>query len=59
MATTNHTVDRLNQAAQEHRITTGELDPDGPALHHDDKRLLVGDEVVTAATNGTSAPTGG
>jgi len=49
MAGTNNTVDRLNQAAQRHRIETGELDPDGPSLHqHDDgERLLVGDHVVT------------
>ncbi len=49
MANTNHTVHRLNQAAQHHRITTGDLDPTGAALHHDTvyQRLLVGDEVVT------------
>ena len=67
MATTNHTVSRLNHQAQRHRIETGELDLHAPALHHDDgQRLLVGDEVVTsfcctksslAATNGTCAPT--
>jgi ATP-dependent exoDNAse (exonuclease V) alpha subunit len=49
MATTNHTVDRLNQLAQHHRIGTGDLDPYGPALQLDagGRRLLVGDEVVT------------
>jgi conjugative relaxase-like TrwC/TraI family protein len=43
MANTNHTVDRLNQLAQHHRITTGDLDPTGPALHLDAQRLLVGE----------------
>ncbi len=47
MANTNHTVDRLNQLAQHHRITTGELDPDGPGLGVGDQRLLIGDDVVT------------
>lgn len=47
MANTNHTVDRLNQRAQHHRIEAGELDPHGPALNLDGQRLLVGDEVVT------------
>ncbi len=47
MANTNHTVDRLNQLAQQHRITAGELDPDGPGLDVGDQRLLVGDDVVT------------
>ena len=47
MANTNHTVDRLNQLAQEHRITSGELHPDGPALDIGRQRLLVSDEVVT------------
>ena len=32
MANTNHTVNRLNQLAQQRRIATGELDPNGPAL---------------------------
>ncbi len=47
MANTNHTAGRLNQAAQHHRIEAGELDPHGPALHHDDQKLLIGDDVVT------------
>jgi ATP-dependent exoDNAse (exonuclease V) alpha subunit len=47
MANTNHTVDRLNQRAQQHRLTSGELDPAGPALDLGGQRLLVGDEVVT------------
>jgi conjugative relaxase-like TrwC/TraI family protein len=47
MANTNHTVDRLNQLTQHHRITTGDLDPHGPAFHHDDQKLLIGDDVVT------------
>ena len=47
MANTNHTVDRLNQLAQQRRITTGELDPDGPGLDVGDQRLLIGDDVVT------------
>jgi conjugative relaxase-like TrwC/TraI family protein len=47
MATTNHTVQRLNHLAQHHRIAAGELDPNGPWLDVGDRRLLVGDEVVT------------
>ncbi len=47
MANTNHTVNRLNQSAQQRRIATGELDPKGPALQVASERLLVGDEVVT------------
>ncbi len=47
MANTNHTVNRLNQHAQQRRIDAGELDPDGPALDVARERLLVGDEVVT------------
>jgi ATP-dependent exoDNAse (exonuclease V) alpha subunit len=47
MANTNHTVNRLNQHAQQRRIATGELDPNGPALDLTCERLLVGDEVVT------------
>jgi conjugative relaxase-like TrwC/TraI family protein len=47
MSNTNHTVDRINQLAQQHRLTSGELNPDGPALHLGGQRLLVGDEVVT------------
>jgi hypothetical protein len=47
MANTNHTVNRLNRHAQQRRIDTGELDPNGPALDLGRERLLVGDEVVT------------
>ncbi len=47
MANRTDTVARLNHLAQEVRISTGELDPDGPALHVGEQRLLVGDEVVT------------
>ncbi len=47
MANTNHTVNRLNQHAQQRRIDTGELDPNGPALEVAGERLLVGDQVVT------------
>jgi hypothetical protein len=47
MANTNHTVHRLNQLTQQRRIATDELDPNGPALHLGQQRLLVGDEVVT------------
>jgi ATP-dependent exoDNAse (exonuclease V) alpha subunit len=47
MANTNHTVYRLNQLTQQHRISVGELDPTGPTLDAGGQRLLVGDEVVT------------
>ena len=47
MANTNHTVNRLNELAQQRRIATCELDPNGPALNLGRQRLLVGDEVVT------------
>ena len=47
MANTNHTVDRLNQLAQQQAHHAGELDPNGPALDVGGQRLLVGDEVVT------------
>jgi hypothetical protein len=47
MANTNHTVDRLNELAQQRRITTGELNPNGPTLDLGRQRLHVGDEVVT------------
>ncbi|MCP4845931.1 MAG: AAA family ATPase, partial [Actinomycetia bacterium] len=47
MANTNHTVDRLNELAQQRRIDAHELDPNGPALDVARERLLVGDEVVT------------
>ena len=47
MANRTDTVARLNHLAQQVRMTSGELDPDGPSLHVGDQRLLVGDEVVT------------
>jgi ATP-dependent exoDNAse (exonuclease V) alpha subunit len=49
IATTNHTVHRLNRKAQQHRIESGELDPHGPSLRveAEGQRLLAGDEVVT------------
>jgi hypothetical protein len=47
MANTNHTVDRLNKLAQQHRVAAGELDVNGPALDLGGQRLLVGDDVVT------------
>ncbi len=47
MANTNHTVHRLNELAQQRRITSGELDANGPALDLGGERLFVGDEVVT------------
>jgi conjugative relaxase-like TrwC/TraI family protein len=47
MANTNHTVNRLNHLAQQHRIRSGELEPNGPALDRGGERLFVGDEVVT------------
>ncbi|MGD9750934.1 MAG: MobF family relaxase [Acidimicrobiia bacterium] len=48
LAATNDTVQRLNHLAQQHRIDTGELDPNGPAAHTEaGYRLLVGDEIAT------------
>jgi hypothetical protein len=47
MANTNHTVNRLNDLAQQHRLTAGEIDFDAPAVDVGGQRLLVGDEVVT------------
>lgn len=47
MANTTDTVNRLNHHAQAHRIASGELDPNGPALELDEQQLFVGDEVVT------------
>jgi conjugative relaxase-like TrwC/TraI family protein len=53
MANTTDTVHRLNQQAQQARITLGELDPTGPKLRTGDKELLVGDEVVTRRNDRT------
>ncbi len=47
MANTNHTVDRLNHLAQQHRIDARQLDPNEPTLHLHGQQLLIGDEVVT------------
>jgi conjugative relaxase-like TrwC/TraI family protein len=46
MANTTETVERLNTLAQQSRIETGELNPEGE-LRVGDQKLLVGDEVVT------------
>jgi conjugative relaxase-like TrwC/TraI family protein len=53
MANTTDTVHRLNQAAQQARITLGELDPTGPRLRAGDRQLLVGDQVVTRRNDRT------
>ncbi|MBT8215657.1 MAG: relaxase domain-containing protein [Acidimicrobiia bacterium] len=47
MANTNHTVNQLNQLAQQRRIDAHEFDPNGPALQLGRERLFIGDEVVT------------
>ncbi len=43
----NDTVIRLNQHAQQRRITAGEIDPNSRSVNAGDYRLLVGDEIVT------------
>ncbi len=43
----NDTVTRLNQHAQQRRITSGEIDPDGRAVNAGGYRLHAGDEIVT------------
>ena len=53
MANTLDTVTRLNQAAQQTRIRSGELDPTAPGLDVDGQRLLVGDQVVTRRNDRT------
>jgi conjugative relaxase-like TrwC/TraI family protein len=47
MANTTDTVDRLNQLAQQSRITSGELDTNTTACRVGNSVLFVGDEVVT------------
>jgi len=48
LAANNDTVHRLNHLAQQHRIDTGELNPNGAAVHTEaGYRLLVGDEIAT------------
>ena len=53
MANTIDTVDRLNERAQQARITLGELDPTGPRLRAGDQQLLVGDQVVARRNDRT------
>ncbi len=53
MANTTDTVCRLNYRAQQARIATGELDPTGPRVAVGDRRMLVGDEVVTRRNDRT------
>jgi hypothetical protein len=53
MANTVDTVTRLNQAAQQTRIRSGELDPTTSGLDVDRQRLLVGDEVATRRNDRT------
>ena len=43
----NETVARLNQHAQQRRLTAGEINPDGRTLNAGDNRLHIGDEIVT------------
>ena len=47
LAPGNDTVTRLNQQAQQRRITTGEINPAGRSVNAVDYRLHVGDEIVT------------
>jgi ATP-dependent exoDNAse (exonuclease V) alpha subunit len=53
MANTIDTVTRLNQAAQQTRIRSGELDPTTARLDVNGQRLLVGDQVVTRRNDRT------
>ena len=46
-APTNDTVSRLNQAAQQHRIETSEINAAGRSVEADGYRLHPGDEIVT------------
>jgi len=46
-APSNDTVARLNHAAQQHRIDTGELNPAGRSVQASGYRVHVGDEIVT------------
>ena len=46
-APTNDTVARLNHAAQQHRIETGEINTAGRSVDADGYRLHAGDEIVT------------
>jgi len=43
----NETVTRLNQHAQQRRITTGEIDPASRSVQAGDYRLHAGDDIVT------------
>jgi len=53
MANNTEAVNRLNQLAQQTRVTAKELDPTGPRLRSGGHRILVGDEVVTRRNNRT------
>jgi ATP-dependent exoDNAse (exonuclease V) alpha subunit len=53
MANSTDTVARLNQLAQQTRLTARELDPTGPRLRIGGTLILVGDEVVTRRNNRT------
>jgi conjugative relaxase-like TrwC/TraI family protein len=53
MANNTDTVARLNQLAQQTRVTAKELDPTGPRLRIGAPMMLVGDEVVTRRNNRT------
>jgi len=53
MANSTDTVARLNQVAQQTRITAGELDTTASRLRIGNAWLLVGDEVVTRRNNRT------
>ena len=47
----NDTVTRLNQHAQQCRITSGEIDPGGRSINAGGYRLHVGDEIVARRNN--------